>query len=207
MNAPERMAAGLPFRNFDDGLPLLHEANLHRLFLLNHCDPADKARRELLLRQAVPHGGENLYIQSPFHCDYGTNIYTGRNVYLNFGCVVLDVGRVTIGDEVMIGPGVHIYAVSHPVHPEPRIEGRLDYAADVTIGNNVWIGGGSIINPGVTIGENTVIGAGSVVTHDIPANVVAAGNPCRVLRPITEADRHEYRRGVPIDPDCPWQPK
>jgi len=200
------MDAGLPFRNFESGLPQLHIQNLHRLWLLNQCDPADIVRRKQLLKEAVPNAGEDFHAQSPFHCDYGFNIYTGKNVFLNFNCVILDVGKVTFGDNVLVGPNVAIYAVAHPIHPEPRVVGKLDYGQDVIVGSNVWIGGNSVINPGVHIGDNTVIGSGSVVTRDIPSNVVAAGNPCRVIRQITEEDKLYYRTGARIDPGCSYQP-
>ena len=202
----KRMEAGLPFRSDAGELPKLHLDNLHRLGLLNHCDPMDQDKRTELLRQAVPNAGEGFYAQSPFHCDYGFNIHTGKNVYLNFNCVILDVGKVTIGDNTMIGPNTAIYAVGHPIHPEPRVAGRIDYGQAVTIGKNVWIGGNSVINPGVHIGDNSVIGSGSVVTRDIPANVVAAGNPCRVIRPIHDSDRFYYRKNELFDADCDYQP-
>lgn len=183
-----RMEAGLPFRDDDPELQRLHFENLHRLWLLNQCDPADQARRRRLLRDVLPNAGEDFYAQSPFHCDYGFHIFTGKHVYINFNCVILDVGKVILGDNVMIGPNVSIYAVTHPIAPAPRIDGALDIGRDVVIGDNVWIGGSCVINPGVRIGENSVIGAGSVVTRDIPPNVVAFGNPCKVVRPITARD-------------------
>ena len=131
--------------------------------------------------------GEGTYIEPPFYCDYGCNTYVGKNFYCNYDCVFLDCGRITIGDQVMLGPKVALYAVGHAIDPQVRSHGH-DHPEPITIGSNVWIGGSTVVCPGVTIGENTVIGAGSVVTKDIPANVVAAGNPCRVIRPITQAD-------------------
>ena len=201
----QRMVAGLPFNSNAEELQALHLANLHRLWELNRCDPADVDLRTTLLYKAVPNAGENFYAQSPFHCDYGINIYTGKDVYINFNCVILDVGRVTIGDKVMIGPNVAIYAVSHPIHPEPRAA-SLDYGHDVFVGNNVWVGGNCVLNPGIRIGDNSVIGSGSVITKDVPENVVAAGNPCRVLRAISEDDRYFFRKGKPFDPECIYQP-
>jgi maltose O-acetyltransferase len=120
-------------------------------------------------------------IQPPFFCDYGSHIFAGKNFFLNFNCVILDCAKVTIGDNVMCGPYVQIYTAYHPVMAAERIKGP-ELASPITIGDNVWIGGGAIICPGVTIGDNTTIGAGSVVTKDIPANVFAAGNPCKVIR-------------------------
>jgi maltose O-acetyltransferase len=122
-------------------------------------------------------------IEPPFYCDYGKNIYAGNRFYANYGCVILDCNRVTIGDDVLFGPYVQVYAASHPVDPVAR-RTRRELSAPVTIGHNVWIGGGVIILPGVTIGSGTTIGAGSVVTGDIPGNVVAAGNPCTVKKEL-----------------------
>ncbi len=125
--------------------------------------------------------GKKVVIEPPFHCDYGVFIEAGENLFMNFGCVVLDCNRVTIGENVLFGPYVQIYTAYHPVDPQARLGGK-EYAAPVRIGNNVWLGGSVIVCAGVTIGDNTTIGAGSVVTKDIPANVFAAGNPCRVIR-------------------------
>ncbi|MEO5917781.1 MAG: sugar O-acetyltransferase [Luteolibacter sp.] len=124
-------------------------------------------------------------IQPPFHCDYGTNITLGSNVYFNFNCIVLDVMPVVIGDNTLLGPAVQIYTATHPLDAMER-RGGLESAKPITIGSDVWIGGGAIICPGVTIGDRSVIGAGSVVTKSIPADVIAAGNPCRVLRSLAE---------------------
>jgi len=126
-------------------------------------------------------------VTPPFSCDYGTQIRLGRGVYFNFGCVVLDVAPVTIGDHVLFGPGVHVYTAMHPMDAGQRRSG-VEWGEPVTIGDDVWIGGGAILCPGVRIGDRAVIGAGSVVTRDVPADVFAAGNPCRVLRPLTEAN-------------------
>ncbi len=125
----------------------------------------------------------DVWIEPPFHCDYGTNISLGEKVYFNFNCVVLDVALVSIGSNVLFGPGVQIYAATHPLDPAVRRQG-LESGKPVTIGSDVWVGGGAIICPGVTIGDGAVIGAGSVVTRDVPAGVLAAGNPCRVIRLI-----------------------
>jgi len=122
-------------------------------------------------------------IQPPFYCDYGAHIIAGNNLYMNFNCIVLDCAQVTFGQNVQCGPNVQIYTAYHPLVAAERIKGP-ELAAPITIGDNVWIGGGAIICPGVTIGSNTTIGAGSVVTRDIPENVFAAGNPCRVIRNI-----------------------
>ena len=144
---------------------------------------------------------EGAWVNPPFYCDYGHNIEIGKNAFINYNCTIIDVGKVVIGDYCQIAPNVSIYTAGQPVHPATRNTG-YEYGIDITIGNNVWIGGGSIIMPGVHIGDCAVIGAGSVVTKDIPAWTVAAGNPCRVIRKITEADRYTYYKGVPADEEC-----
>lgn len=143
----------------------------------------DREKRIVLLKQLLGRIGNNIDIQSPFFCDYGCHIETGNNFFANFNCVFLDCNTIKIGNTVFLGPGVHIYTAYHPVIAAERIKGP-ELASPVVIGNHVWIGGGSIICAGVTIGDNTTIGAGSVVVKDIPANVVAAGNPCRVIKKL-----------------------
>lgn len=142
------------------------------------------ARADILARLlgCVPAG---LCIEPPFYCDYGTNLRIGAGVFMNFNCVILDVAPVTIGDRVMFGPAVQIYTATHPLIAQERSAGR-EYAKPIVIGADVWVGGGAIINPGVTIGARSVIGSGSVVTRDIPESVLAAGNPCRVIRRIDQ---------------------
>ena len=134
----------------------------------------------------------------PLRCDYGYNIFLGEDVEINYNLTVLDVGRVRIGDRVLIAPNVSIYTAGHPIHPLSRRSG-YEYGIDVSIGDDVWIGGSVTILPGVHIGSGSVIGGGSVVTKDVPAMVVAAGNPCRVLHPITEEDRNYYFQRRPFD--------
>ncbi len=143
----------------------------------------DTETRLKILQQLLGHIGSTPTIVPRFHCDYGYNIYAGDNLYLNCGCVILDCNEVHIGNNVLCAPNVQIYTAHHPVDPAVRLTGR-ELATPVTIGNNVWIGGGAIICPGVIIGDNTTIGAGSVVTKSISANVIAAGNPCRVMREL-----------------------
>lgn len=141
---------------------------------------------------------ENAFINPPFYCDYGNHIQVGKNFFANYNCTILDVSRVTFGDNCMLAPNVAIYSAGHPVHPDSR-NSAYEYGIDVTIGDNVWIGGNAVICPGVTIGSNCVIGAGSVVTRDIPDWSIAAGNPCRVIRKITEEDRKFYFRDREFD--------
>jgi maltose O-acetyltransferase len=144
----------------------------------------EKPERDALLSELLGSRGELCAINPPFFCDYGANIFVGENFYANVNCTILDVCEVHIGDNVLLAPGVQIYTAAHPVAVAPRVAG-VEFGKPVRIGNNVWIGGSTVICPGVTIGDNSIIGAGSVVTKDIPANVVAVGNPCRVLRPMT----------------------
>lgn len=152
----------------------------------------ESAKRWEILKELFGSVGQQIEIEPPFYCDYGSNIDAGNGLYLNFGCVILDCNRVSIGENFLCGPYVQIYTAYHPTNPEVRCSKR-ELAAPITIGNNVWIGGGAIICPGVTIGDNTTIGAGSVVVKDIPPNVVAAGNPCRVIRHLADSEESEIR--------------
>ena len=149
----------------------------------NTTEPADDEGRRRILALLLSEVGENSWIEAPFHCDYGSNISVGARFYANFDCVILDPGRVEIGDDVFLGPGVHVYTATHPIDASERIKGP-ELARPVRIGSRCWIGGRSVILPGVTIGEGSTVGAGSVVTTDVPPNVVAAGNPCRVVRTL-----------------------
>jgi len=136
-----------------------------------------------ILKELIPDAGADLWLQPPFYCDYGSNIKVGHNVFFNFNCVVLDVAQVMIGSRTLLGPNVQVYTATHPINHKERASG-LEYAKPVFIGDDVWIGGSAVICPGVRIGDRSVIGAGSVVTKDIPADVFAAGNPCKVIRPL-----------------------
>jgi len=165
--------------------------------LLNGTLETEVERRRELVRELFSEAGEGSYIEPPFHCDYGYNISVGKRFFCNYDCVFLDCGRITVGDYVMMGPKVQIYTANHPIDPDVRRFGH-DHGIPVKVGSNVWIGGGSILCPGVTVGDNTVIGAGSVVTHDIPSGVVAAGNPCRVIRPVTQADTDYWQNQLEL---------
>jgi maltose O-acetyltransferase len=142
-------------------------------------------QRRAILRELLGRVGPDAWIEPPLYCDYGSNLLLGAGAYLNFGCVILDCNIVEIGRNVMFGPCVQIYAATHPTSSDDRASG-LEYARPVTIGDGAWIGGGAIVCPGVTVGSNTTIGAGSVVVRDVPANVIAAGNPCRVIRELAD---------------------
>ena len=160
-------------------------------FDYNQMRPSDWAGRQEALRAIVGSMGEHATVQQPFWCDYGANIHLGENFYSNHGLVILDAAPVTFGHDVYIAPNCMFSTAGHPVDTERRNRG-LEYALPITVGDNVWFGMGVMVCPGVTIGSNVVIGAGSVVVKDIPSGVVAVGNPCRVLREITEEDAQRY---------------
>ena len=167
---------------------------------LNSMDRADfdgiaEVIQELLQTEETP------FINPPFYCDYGNHIKVGKNFFANYNCTLLDVGKITFGDNCLLAPNVSIYTAGHPLHPDSR-NSLYEYGIDVTIGDNVWLGGNVIVCPGVTIGSNSVIGAGSVVTRDIPEWSLAAGNPCRVIRKITEEDRKYYFRDREFDEEA-----
>ncbi len=198
MNQKERMLAGLPYKAWLDGLEEERLACKQKIFEFNHMPPADQERISNLLKDLLGKTGEHVWIEAPFHCDYGWNIEVGENFFANYNLTLLDVGKITIGKNAQIAPNVSIYTAGHPVHPDSRNTG-YEYGIPVTIGDNVWIGGNAVILPGVTIGNNVVIGAGSVVSKDIPDNVIAVGNPCKVIRGITENDRKYYFKDREFD--------
>jgi len=169
--------------NYDASLIAERRACNTVLHEINSLSPADDARRYELFRGLLGGVKESFIIESPFHCDYGYNIELGENFYMNVNCVILDGAKVRFGDNVFVAPGCGFYTAGHPLDVEQRNKG-LEYARPITVGSNVWIGGNVIVLPGVTIGDNCVIGAGSVVNRDIPANSLAVGNPCRVIRKI-----------------------
>ena len=146
---------------------------------------------------------DGAFINPPFYCDYGSHIEVGKNFFANYNCTIIDVAKVKIGDNCQMAPNVAIYTAGHPLHPVSR-NSMYEYGISVTIGDNVWIGGNTVIMPGVHIGSNTVIGAGSVVTKDIPDWVVAVGNPCRVIKQITEEDKKYYYKDRKFDPEA-WE--
>ena len=193
MDQKERMLANLPYKSWMDGLSEERMECKKKLYKYNNLPPEETAEREKLLREILGKTKEGyLNIESPFHCDYGYNIEVGSDFFANYNFIVLDVGKVRIGDHFMCGPNVSICTAGHPVHPESRNSG-YEYGIDITIGENVWLGGNVMVCPGVTIGNNVVIGAGSIV--------IAVGNPCRVVREITEDDRDYYFRDRKFDVD------
>lgn len=173
-----------------------------KLQKLNFMDRSDLAGIAQVVKEILG-SSEGAVINPPFYCDYGSHIHVGKNFFANYNCMIIDVADVTIGENCQMAPNVAIYTAGHPVHPDTR-NTAYEYGKEVRIGDNVWIGGNTVICPGVTIGDCCVIGAGSVVTKDIPAWTVAAGNPCRVIRAITEADRRLLFRKEEIDDEA-WQ--
>ena len=198
MNQKERMLKNLPYKAWLDGLSEERLENKKRIYEFNNCHPEEFEKSQKLLREILGKTGENVWIEAPFHCDYGYNIEVGENFFANYNLVILDVGKVKIGKNVQCAPNVARYTAGHPVHPDSRNSG-YEYGIDITIGDNVWLGGNVVVMPGVTIGNNAVIGGGSVVTRDIPDNVIAVGNPCRVIREITEEDRKYYFKNRDFD--------
>lgn len=187
----DKMLSGELYKSFDAELLAERQRAKEIVFRYNSLQPSMIEERNELLRSLFGSVKGNFFIEPPFRCDYGCNIEIGENFYANYNLVILDCAKVTIGDNVLIGPNVGIYTAGHPLHFELRKE-EWEFASPITIEDNVWIGGNVVLNPGVTIGRNSVVGSGSVVTKDIPANVVAAGNPCRVIREITDADKRRH---------------
>ena len=185
------MLSGKPYLSFGKELFLERQHAKELLFGYNALHPKEIKQRDAILKDLLGKIGKSFFIEPPFRCDYGYNIEIGKRFYANYNCTILDCAKVTIGDHVMFGPNVSLYTAGHPIHSELRNEG-YEYAFPITIGNHVWIGGNTVINPGVTIGDHAVIGAGSVVTKDIPAHVIAVGNPCKILRAITDEDKQYY---------------
>lgn len=199
MNHIQRRDAELPYIS---DTAVMEEQRVCRRILqrLNTVDRSDFEQIAAIVKELFP-GAQNAVVNPPFFCDYGTHISVGKNFFANYNCTIIDVAKVTIGDNCQFAPNVSIYTAGHPLHPDIR-NTLYEYGIHVTIGNNVWIGGNSVVLPGVNIGDNCVIGAGSVVTKDIPPWSLAAGNPCRVIRKITEADREFYYKDRRFDPEA-----
>ena len=196
MNHIERRNAQLPYISDDS---VMEEQKVCRRILqkLNFADRSDFDTLAEIVKELLGKS-ENAFINPPFYCDYGKNIEVGKNFFANYNCTIIDVAKVKIGDNCQFAPNVSIYTAGHPLHPVAR-NSLYEYGIEVTVGDNVWIGGNTVIMPGVHIGSNTVVGAGSVVTKDIPDWVVAAGNPCRVIREITEEDFEYYYKDRKFD--------
>ncbi len=178
----EKMIAGELYNANDEQLVKDRRSAKRMLRQLNITEYLVTKTAKQVIRDLIPNASKGLYIEPPFHCDYGYNISCGERVYFNVNCVVLDVAKVTIGNDVMFAPGVQLYTAAHPIDKDLR---KTDeFGKPITIGNDVWVGGGSIILPGITIGNNCVIGAGSVVTKDVPDNSMAVGNPAKVIKKL-----------------------
>lgn len=180
----EKMLSGENYFSNDKELTLDRNRVKKLLHKLNVVEYLMNGNARAILRELLPNAHKRIYIEPPFHCDYGYNIHLGEKVYFNVNCVVLDAAKVTIGSNVFIGPGVHIYTATHPTNAVERQ--TVEFAKPVSIGNDCWIGGNTVICPGVTIGDGCTIGAGSVVTKDIPENSLAVGNPARVIKKLKE---------------------
>ncbi len=201
MTNSERRDRGMAYIS-DDGV--MEEQKVCRRILqeLNTVDRADFSKISQLVKKLLGKS-EGAFINPPFYCDYGTHIEVGKNFFANYNCTILDVATVKIGDNCQMAPNVAIYTAGHPLHPVAR-NSAYEFGIPVEIGDNCWIGGNTVILPGVHIGDNCVIGAGSVVTKDIPDWSVAAGNPCKVIRKITEEDKKFYFRDQEFDPEA-WE--
>lgn len=199
MNNIERRDAGLPY--ISDAEVLEQQKPARRLTqALNTADRSDFDKIGAIVKELLGKS-DGAFINPPFYCDYGFIIEVGKNFFANYNCTILDVGKVTIGDNCQMAPNVAIYTAGHPVHPDSR-NSAYEYGIPVSIGDNCWIGGNSVICPGVKIGNNVIIGAGSVVTKDIPDWAIAAGNPCKVIRRITDEDRKYYYKNNEFDEEA-----
>ena len=188
MTEQERMLSGRLYDAGDSVLFAARERAKHLTWRLQQMDPTDREGREALLRELLGRLGRDSWIEPGFRCDYGSHIVLGDGVFINYDCVFLDVAPITIGDHVLIAPRVCLYTAGHPTDPAVRRTG-LEFGLPITVEEDAWLGGSSVLLPGVTIGKGSIVAAGSVVTRDIPPGVIAAGSPCRVLRPLTEEDR------------------
>lgn len=198
MDAYEQMKSGKLYYSDTEELFALQAKQMEILYDYNATRPRDKGYREALLKRLLAEVGDDCYIEPPLHANWGSNTHLGNSVYANFNLTLVDDTDIFIGDECMIGPNVVIATAGHPIEPELRRK-AAQFNIPVRIGRNVWIGAGAVILPGVHIGDNSVIGAGSVVTKDIPENSVAYGNPCRVVREISDHDRKYYYKDRLID--------
>ena len=199
MTQYEKIHSGEIYNPADDEIMALQLQCLDKLYDFNMTRPTQLDKRDAMLKEMFAEIGENCYIEPPLHSNWGgKHVHFGKNVYANFGLTLVDDTHIYVGDGTMFGPNCVIATAGHPIDAELR-ERQLQYNIPVHIGKNCWLGAGVLVMPGVTIGDNTVIGAGSVVTKDIPANVIAVGNPCRVLREIGEHDKEYYFKDRKID--------
>lgn len=192
------MLLGKPYLAFVEMLIEERQKARQLTHQINQLNPTEISERNRLFAQLLGRTGQNFHIEMPFRCDYGYNIEIGENFFANYNCTILDCAKVTIGNNVLFAPNVSLYTAGHPIDAEKRNAG-WEYAFPISIGNDVWIGGNVTINPGITVGNNVVIGSGSVVTRDIQDNVIAAGNPCRVIREITAEDNLYYFKNLKFE--------
>lgn len=191
MTEQEKAMAGYLFMSGMPSLKKERDAAKDLCYELNLCRPSDQEKRTEILHRLIGNIKGRFQIASPFYCDYGSHIRIGNNFFANYDCKIIDGAEVTFGDDVRIGPNCCFATASHALDPQMRKEGYMIYQP-ITVGNNVWFGAGVTVLPGVTIGDDVIVGAGSVVTEDIPSGVLAAGNPCKVIRPFQESDREKY---------------
>lgn len=187
MTETQKRHAGLLYNAYDPQIRADYQKSREVCFRYNQIPPSREAERVALLKDFLAKTGERLTIEPPFYCDFGFNVEVGEDFYANYNLVILSGARVTFGDHVFLGPNCSFYPPEHPLDAKTRNAG-MEYAFEIAVGNNVWMGGNVTVLSGVHIGDRTIIGAGSVVTKDIPAGVIACGNPCRVLRPLTERE-------------------
>ena len=204
MDEREKMARGLLYdANHNPDLIKERAACKDMCFAYNSLRPSDEEGKRKIAERLFGRIGRAFSVLAPFYCDYGKNIEVGKNFFANYNCMIIDVAKVTIGENCMMAPNVAIYTAGHPIHPAAR-NSAYEYGIEVTIGDNVWLGGNTVVVPGVHIGSNVVIGAGSVVTKDIPDWSVAVGNPCRVVKKITEEDKQYYFKDRKFDDEA-WE--
>jgi len=194
----QKMISGKPYKAFSEELLKERQNAKEMVFEFNSLRPSQIEQRNQIILNLLGKTINRFFIEPPFRCDYGYNIEIGENFYSNYNLIILDCAKVSIGDNVLIGPNVGIYTAGHPLHYEMRNQ-EYEYAFPIHIGDNVWIGGNVVINPGVSIGHNSVIGSGSVVVKHIPSNVIATGNPCKVLRELTDDDRQYYYKNYKFE--------
>ncbi|HMM00673.1 MAG TPA: sugar O-acetyltransferase [Bacilli bacterium] len=193
MSEKDRMLEGKLYIAQDEEIANMNLQARKLVDMFNATRYDDFDGRQKIIKQLFAKTGEAININKPFFCDYGSNIYIGENFYANYDCILLDVNKIIIGNNVMLGPRVSLFTAGHPIDKNVRNQ-QLEYGKEIIIGDDVWIGGNVVINPGVTIGSNVVIGSGSIVTHDITDNVVAAGNPCRIIRKIDDQDKRYWEK-------------
>ena len=193
-----KMISGKPYKAFDDVLLKERQYAKEQVFKFNSFRPNEITKRNEVLKKLLGKTKSTFFIEPPFRCDYGYNIEIGENFYSNYNLIILDCAKVIIGDNVLMGPNVSIYTAGHPLHYEKRNQ-EYEYAFPISIGNSVWIGGNVVINPGIMIGDNSVIGSGSVIVKDIPSDVIAIGNPCKILREISEDDKLYYYKKLKFE--------